>query len=64
MPGPKGKEEAAAHYTDDKEDAVGTAKAMYGADILIKFKKVEQHISVEDKKPAVDVPVKTGKSRR
>lgn len=64
VPGPAGKEEAAAHYTDDKEDAVGTAKAMYGADVVCKFKTVEQHISKEDGKPAVDVPVKSGRSRR
>jgi hypothetical protein len=64
VPGPAGKEEAGACYTDDKQDAVGTAKAMYGADVVCKFKTVEQHISKEDGKPAVEVPVKSGRSRR
>ncbi len=64
VPGPAGKEEAAAYYTDDRQDAIGTAKAMYGADAVLKFKTVEEHISKEDGKPAVDVPVKSGRSRR
>lgn len=64
VPGPAGKEEAAACYTNDKEDAIGTAKAMYGADTVIKFKTVEQHISVENSKLAVDVPVNAGRARR
>jgi len=37
---PDGREEAAA-YTDDKEDAIGTARANYGNDINIKFKRVK-----------------------
>ena len=41
VPGPKGKEEAAAYYTDDKEDAIGTAKQMHpGKEIIINGKKV------------------------
>lgn len=38
VPGPKGTE-AQAYYTDDREDAVGTAKAIYGQDTKVKFKR-------------------------
>ena len=36
VPGPDGTE-AQAYYTDDRDDAVGTAKAMHGAFRTIKF---------------------------
>lgn len=40
VPGPKGTE-AQAYYTDDKDDAIGTAKDMYGTeDITITFRTV------------------------
>jgi hypothetical protein len=34
--------EASAYYTDDKEDAVETAKAIHGKDIIIKFRSVRK----------------------
>jgi len=40
VPGPKGNE-AQAYYTDDKQDAIDTAKKVWGNDVNIKFKKVE-----------------------
>ncbi len=39
VPGPD-KTEAQAYYADDKEDAIGTAKAMHGEDVVIKFRRV------------------------
>ncbi len=39
VPGKKGTE-ASAYYTDDKEDAIATAKAEHGKNITIKFKSV------------------------
>jgi len=34
--------EAEAYYTDDKEDAVNTAKAIHGENITVTFKRVEE----------------------
>jgi hypothetical protein len=39
VPGKKGTE-ASAYYTDDKEDAINTAKAEHGKNITIKFRSV------------------------
>jgi len=39
VPGPEGTEAQAA-YTDDRADAIGTAKAVFGADVGIRFKRV------------------------
>jgi hypothetical protein len=39
VPGKKDME-ASAYYTDDKEDAIATAKAEHGKDIIIKFRSV------------------------
>lgn len=43
VPGPKGKEETGAYYTDIREDAIGTAKAMYGGNINVKIKRVKDY---------------------
>ncbi len=40
VPGPDATE-AQACYTDDKDDAIGTAKAVFGADVKIEFQDVE-----------------------
>jgi hypothetical protein len=40
VPGKKGTE-ASSYYTDDKEDAIRTAKAEHGNNITIKFKSVK-----------------------
>ena len=32
--------EAGAYYTDDREDAIGTARHMWGADVAISWRKV------------------------
>lgn len=40
VPGPDATE-AQAYYTDDKEDAVDTAKAIFGAAVGIEFQDVE-----------------------
>lgn len=40
VPGPNCSE-AQAYYTDSVDDAVGTAKAIYGDAIRIKFKKLD-----------------------
>jgi hypothetical protein len=37
VPGPDGTE-AQAYYTDDREDAIGTARAIYGPDVRITFR--------------------------
>lgn len=39
VPGPDHRDQS-DYFTDDKEDAIGTAKAMHGDDIIIKFKRV------------------------
>ena len=39
VPGPDGTE-AQVCYTDDKDDAIGTAKAIYGGEVEIKFRRV------------------------
>lgn len=39
VPGKSGNE-ASAYYTDDKDDAIATARAEHGNDIIIKFKSV------------------------
>ena len=41
VPGRKSTE-AAAYYTDDKEDAVATAKAEHGKNVVIKFRSVRE----------------------
>jgi len=41
VPGRKGTE-ASAYYTDDKEDAVATAKAEHGKNVVIKFRSVRE----------------------
>jgi hypothetical protein len=41
VPGKKGTE-ASAYYTDDKEDAVATAKAEHGKNVVIKFRSVRE----------------------
>lgn len=38
VPGPKGTE-AQAYYTDDREDAIGTAKLVYGTETVVKIRK-------------------------
>jgi hypothetical protein len=38
VPGPKGKEEAGAYYTNDRGDAIATAKLMYGEEVEIRFR--------------------------
>lgn len=40
VPGPEGTE-AQACYTDDKEDAIGTAKAVFGPNIKFSFRRVD-----------------------
>jgi len=40
VPGKKGTE-ASSYYTDDKEDAIRTAKAEHGNKITIKFRSVK-----------------------
>ena len=40
VPGPA-KTEAQAYYTDDREDAVGTARHVFGQDVVCKFKRYE-----------------------
>ena len=40
VPGPKGTE-AQAYYTDDRGDAIGTAQAIHGQDIKVKFKRTD-----------------------
>lgn len=40
VPGPNGTE-AQACYTEDKEDAEDTARAIYGSDVVISFQDVE-----------------------
>ena len=40
VPGPEGTE-AQAHYTDDREDAIGTAKVVFGSDVTISFRRVD-----------------------
>ena len=40
VPGPAGTE-AQACYTDDREDAVDTAKAIYGFDVVITWQDLE-----------------------
>lgn len=43
VPGPDGRE-ATAYYTNDKEDAIGTARHMYAPQIIrVKIKRVEIH---------------------
>lgn len=37
VPGP-GKTESSAYYTDDREDAIGTARAMWGKDVQFSFR--------------------------
>ncbi len=39
--GPDGTE-AQAYYTDDREDAIGTAKAVFGTSISIKINRTKQ----------------------
>ena len=41
VPGKKGTE-ASAYYTDDKEDAIETAKAEHGKNVVIKFRSVRK----------------------
>jgi hypothetical protein len=41
VPGKKGTE-ASAYYTDDKDDAIATAKAEHGRNIVIKFRSVRK----------------------
>lgn len=41
VPSPDGSEAGAA-YTNDKQDAIGTAKAMHGDHVAITFRKVEE----------------------
>lgn len=41
VPGKKGTE-ASAYYTDDKEDAIATAKAEHGKNVVIKFRSVRK----------------------
>jgi len=43
VPGPE-KTEAQAYYTDDKEDAIATAKIIHGKKIEIKIIKVEEFV--------------------
>jgi hypothetical protein len=38
VPGPKGKEEAGAYYTSDRDDAIATARLMYGEEVEIRFR--------------------------
>lgn len=38
VPGPDGRE-ASAYYTDDRTDAVNTARHMHGAHIIPRFRK-------------------------
>lgn len=39
VPGPD-RTEAQARYTNDREDAIGTAKMVFGPDVKITFKRV------------------------
>ena len=66
VPAQDGKE-AGATYTDDKQDAIDTAKSIYGDDVKIKFRSVAEFVGgkYEDKpkkkaapkkKPAVKKP--------
>ena len=41
VPGPK-ETEAQAYYTEDKEDAINTAKFVFGNDVKLKIKNVEE----------------------
>lgn len=41
VPGKKGTE-ADSYYTDDKEDAIETAKAIHGKTAIIKFRSVRK----------------------
>ena len=42
VPSPDGTE-AGAYYTDDKEDAINTARVMHGDDIVILFRTVRDN---------------------
>ncbi len=33
--------EAGANYTNDKQDAIGTCRAIYGSDVVITFRSVQ-----------------------
>ncbi|HEY9758847.1 MAG TPA: hypothetical protein V6C97_27005 [Oculatellaceae cyanobacterium] len=35
--------ESAAYYTDDKTDAIGTARLMHGPNVTVKIKRVINH---------------------
>ena len=43
VPGPQ-QTEAQAYYTDDKQDAIGTAKAIYGQQVAIKFRRLRAYL--------------------
>ena len=40
VPGPE-KTEAQAYYTDDRDDAIWTARSIFGRDVEIKFRRFE-----------------------
>ena len=40
VPGPKGTE-AQAYYTDDREDALSTAQAIFGQGVRVKVKRTD-----------------------
>lgn len=41
VPGPNGTEEQ-AYYTNDKDDAIGTARLVFGPDVVTKIKRGEE----------------------